>query len=80
MKTSQVSIFAKVWKSGAYTPQQVLDELGADAAQLFQFGAANVATILGIDAGALAESDWKPPVVVDFNGDGTVTVTETPNS
>jgi hypothetical protein len=79
MVQRQIDIFKRVWLSGDYTPQQVLDELGADAAQLFQLGAANVATILGIDPTALTEGQWKPPFVVQFNEDGTVTVTETPN-
>jgi hypothetical protein len=74
MVLGQIDIFAKVWKSGDYTPQEVLDELGTDAAQLFQLGAANVTTILTIDPTALAEPDWKPPHEVTLNPDGTVTV------
>jgi hypothetical protein len=79
MVLGQIDIFRLVWSAPDATPQEVLDELGTDAAQLFQLGAANVATILGIDAAALSDNQWKPPFVVDFNQDGTVTVTETPN-
>lgn len=78
MVLGQIDIFRLVWSAPDATPQQVLDELGADAAQLFQLGAANVATILGIDPSALTEGQWKPPFVVNFNEGGTVTVTETP--
>lgn len=76
---NQKEIFRKVWKSPDYSPQEVLNKLGTDAQQLFQLGALNVMTILQTDPSALLESEWKPPFVVEFPGDGTAIVTSTPN-
>lgn len=80
MVSAQIEIFERLWKSKEYGAQEVLDELGSDATQLFQLGAANVGTILSVKPDALTEAQWKPPFLVEFNADGTVKITDKPNS
>lgn len=78
IKSTQQTIFRLVWHNTRLTPQEVCDALGTDAQQLFELGADNVALILKYDS-SFPTSNWKPPFVVQFNGDGTVTITDTPN-
>ena len=66
-------LFQQLWKSPKVTPQEILDEYGTDAAQLFAFSAQLQALALGINP------DYEPlvsPYEYIINPDGTVTVGE----
>lgn len=64
-------IFALVWDNNDLTPQQVMDALGTDAAQLFQIASAMQTAVNSIQPDSLPQS---PPKSVTANDDGTVTI------
>lgn len=74
MVETQINTFDLVWRNTYATPQEILNELGGDAAELFQHAAALVQCILTVNPTALTEAQWKPPVTVTPNPDGTVTL------
>lgn len=63
--------FMEVWANPYYTPQQVLDQFGSDACELFIFSAKIQDTLLQINPSYEYKS---PPYDYIINPDGTVTV------
>ena len=73
LKQSHDINFNNIWNNGNFTPQEIFNEFGTDAVQLFQVSAATQEFI------KMCDPDYEilvPPVEFTINEDGTVTVTE----
>ena len=73
LKKSHEINFNNIWNNPSFTPQEIFDEFGTDAVQLFQVSSATQEFI------KMCDPDYEilvPPVEFTINEDGTVTVTE----
>ncbi len=73
MKQEHARIFNMLWNNPKATPQEILDEYGIEAAELFAFSLQIQTMATSIDPGYVA---LVPPYEYTINGDGTVTVGE----
>jgi hypothetical protein len=64
-------LFNQLWKNPKASPQEILDEYGTEAAQLFSFSSQLQAMALGINP---AYEPLVSPYEFTINSDGTVTV------
>lgn len=63
-----------VWESQEFTPQQVFNEFGTDAVNLFIFGSAACTLVETVQPGTLDPKYLSAALPYTINPDGTVTV------
>jgi hypothetical protein len=71
MKQEHARIFHLIWKNPRVTPQEILDEYGEEAGDLFAFSSQIQAMATAIDPNFVA---LVPPFEYTINPDGTITV------
>ena len=71
MKQEHARIFNLLWNNSKATPQEILNEYGVDAAELFSFSLQIQTMATSIDPSYVA---LVPPYKFTINGDGNVTV------
>lgn len=74
MLTAHQQIYQTVWSNPNATPQEILDEIGTDAADLFIAGSKLVDIVLTQNPAALTEEQYLPKQAPTLNPDGTVTL------
>ena len=72
-------IFHALWHTPDATPQEILTELGGDAAGLFYTGSRAVEIVLSQKPDALTEDQYMPPQAPIINPDGSVTLMPAPD-